>query len=320
MKSLGLNRYALAIGAAAALLTGCGGSQPPIGLFGAMTQSRGTAAHADRSGSWMLPEAQSEALLYVSNVHDVTVYSYPKGKLVGTLKGFYESAGECVDRAGNIFIANLNEFLEYKHGGKKPIKTLTLSGYAAVDCSVDPMTGDLATTWNKSATSANYLAVYKNASGTPTQYTEKGAFLFYCGYDDKGNLYADGQVGYQSSAAIFVELPQGGNQLRNISLTQSFVHVGALQWDGRYLAMGDDVAGIVYRLAVSGSSATVKGSLSLDGPKYVYQWWIDGKRIIGASASHSASYWKYPAGGSPYKTITRGIQAPYGATVSKLPK
>ena len=31
MKSLGLCRYALTIGAAAALLAGCGGSQPPIG-------------------------------------------------------------------------------------------------------------------------------------------------------------------------------------------------------------------------------------------------------------------------------------------------
>src|ERR1700729_2797300 len=35
MMSLGLGRYALAIGAAAALLTGCGGSQPPIGATGA---------------------------------------------------------------------------------------------------------------------------------------------------------------------------------------------------------------------------------------------------------------------------------------------
>jgi len=41
MKSLGLNRYALAIGAAAAF-GGCGGSQPPIGapnLFSKSAQS-----------------------------------------------------------------------------------------------------------------------------------------------------------------------------------------------------------------------------------------------------------------------------------------
>jgi hypothetical protein len=38
MKSLGPSRYALAIGVAA-LQAGCGGSQPPIGEPGAMTQS-----------------------------------------------------------------------------------------------------------------------------------------------------------------------------------------------------------------------------------------------------------------------------------------
>ena len=43
MKRLGLSPYALAIGAAAALLAGCGGSQPPIGPPGATVQSRAVA-------------------------------------------------------------------------------------------------------------------------------------------------------------------------------------------------------------------------------------------------------------------------------------
>ena len=36
MKRLGLSCYALAMGAASAMLAGCGGSQPPIGAPGAM--------------------------------------------------------------------------------------------------------------------------------------------------------------------------------------------------------------------------------------------------------------------------------------------
>ena len=36
MKSLEVSSYTLAMGAAAALLAGCGGSQPPIGAPGAM--------------------------------------------------------------------------------------------------------------------------------------------------------------------------------------------------------------------------------------------------------------------------------------------
>jgi hypothetical protein len=48
MKSLGLGRYALSSCAAAALLAGCGGSQPPIGAPGTMPQKAGAG---DRGGS-----------------------------------------------------------------------------------------------------------------------------------------------------------------------------------------------------------------------------------------------------------------------------
>jgi hypothetical protein len=40
MQSLEFSRFALSMGAAAALLAGCGGSQPPIGAPGVMLQSR----------------------------------------------------------------------------------------------------------------------------------------------------------------------------------------------------------------------------------------------------------------------------------------
>jgi len=106
MKTFDLSRYALGGCVAVAMLAGCGGSQQPIGAPGAMPQTSALATHADRGKSWMLPEAKADDLLYISNVYTVTVYSYPKGKHVGTLKGFYEPFGECSDSAGNVFIAN----------------------------------------------------------------------------------------------------------------------------------------------------------------------------------------------------------------------
>jgi hypothetical protein len=39
VKNVGLNGYALSTGVVAALLAGCGGSQPAIGAPGAMAQS-----------------------------------------------------------------------------------------------------------------------------------------------------------------------------------------------------------------------------------------------------------------------------------------
>ena len=41
-----LRRYLLGFCAAAAMLAGCGGSQPPIGAPGAMPQSPASTAHA----------------------------------------------------------------------------------------------------------------------------------------------------------------------------------------------------------------------------------------------------------------------------------
>jgi len=48
------------------MLSGCGGSQPPIGTPGAMQQTSAIATHAERGKSWVLPEASGEDLLYAS--------------------------------------------------------------------------------------------------------------------------------------------------------------------------------------------------------------------------------------------------------------
>jgi hypothetical protein len=58
-------RHALSI-SATAVLAACGGSRPPIGAPGAMPQTPASVAQADRGRSWMLPEASSKDLLYVS--------------------------------------------------------------------------------------------------------------------------------------------------------------------------------------------------------------------------------------------------------------
>ncbi len=58
--------------------------------------------------SWMAADAQRRDLLYVSDLYNdhVNVYSYPQGKLEGVLTGFQAVHYECVDSAGNVFIAN----------------------------------------------------------------------------------------------------------------------------------------------------------------------------------------------------------------------
>ena len=110
------------------------------------------AVHTNRSRSWMAPGAKGHTLLYVSNYdgNDVFVYTYPGGKLVGTLTGFYGPDGVCADKKGDVWIVNDYEtnsgenIVEYKHGGTTPIATVYDPAYVPTNCSVNPINGDLA--------------------------------------------------------------------------------------------------------------------------------------------------------------------------------
>lgn len=270
----------------------------------------------------MLPEAKNDDLLYVGgNNEEVTVYSYPKGKLVGTIKNndFYLPSGECVDAAGDVFITNLgNDYiLEYSHGSKKVKETLQAPSVGTAGCAVDPTTGDLAVTIFGGA-SSGYVAVYPNASGTPTTYSDPDIYYYYyCGYDNNGNLFVDGQA-HNPKPFELAELPQGSGSMSTITLNQKVDWPGGVQWDGTYLTVDDQTANAIYQFTITGSGGTLEGMTPLDGADDVHQPWIDGKRVVGGDHTDSeVQYWRYPAGGNPTKTITKGVGGPDGLTISK---
>jgi DNA-binding beta-propeller fold protein YncE len=326
----------LTLGITSATVVGCTGagsvSAPilqPSGPF-----KHGSAPRADRGRSWMAPDAKKQDLLYVSDggTNDVYVFSYPKGKPLGTLTGFEGPEGECVDKAGDVFIINSNssEILEYAHAGTSPIATLSDPGYYPTGCSIDPTTGNLAVTNGETTGSrAGSLAIYADAQGNPS-ITQIGDFYYYffCGYDNEGNLFIDGlNSDFQFQ---FAELPKGSYNFRHISLSQSFEYAGGVQWDGKYVAVGDSDAGVIYQVDVTPSSATIVGSTTLEGSSPIYTFWItghggkknpQGTKVVGARSAGSGNVmiWKYPAGGSATKTIT-GFTQPFGTTVSAAKK
>jgi hypothetical protein len=324
--------------AGTASLQACGGS--PVGpayvhqlpaTALASQRPQATEAHpvvspnygaATQMAGWMSAEAKTENLLYVSNSYTVSVYSYPRGKLVGTLKHFFRPLGECADAAGDVYIAD-GSLYEYAHGGTKRIKTLSMYGYAPGSCAVDPTSGDLAVSWDDNFVKG-YVAVYHHAKGKPTLYSNGSMLFAFCGYDPSGNLFIDGQYGERSSDFAFAELPKGGSGLTAITLNQSFQHAGAVQWDGEYIAVGDDVVQKIYRFMIVGGSGTLEGTTDLESNSYGYQWSIDGGRVVATniyftkSGSHSqVLYYGYPQGGNATKVITRGVGAPFGVTISR---
>lgn len=308
----------IASGVAAILLAGCGGAaqMPSLG----MTQQT----------SAVQPLAKSGALFYVSDTvtSEVYVFTYPGGKLVQTLPNFRDPGGECVDAAGDVYVTNTGDasIVEYAHGATKPKATIEDGGYFPFGCAVDPKNGDLAVTnFSTSRSGPGNVVIYAKGKVKQRLTDQTITGMLLCGYDITGNLFVDGTT--QGSTAAFAELLAGASKLENLTLNQNIESPGGVQWDGRYLAIGDEATNTIYRFAISNQSGYAKGtkagSTQLDGGNTIVQFWIDraalhtrGNVIGPNSGSGTVGIWKYPAGGQPTKTIT-GLYVPLGTVVSE---
>jgi len=274
-------------------------------------------------------------LLYVSRLAGgagVSVFTYPKGKLVGNLTGFQFPFGLCSDQSGNVFVVDqgAEDIVEFSHGGSTPVATLSDKGNNPNGCSVDPLTGNLAVAGGNLFVPAN-IAVYPHAEAPPTIYKDSTVVsAFYCTYDNNGNLFASAGAGQNEAQFALLELPSGSDpNLSRISLDQSINPGGAIQWDGKYLAIASPPSPpttrgpmTVYQVSVSGSSGTVVSTIEFPSGKQPrnagsnQQFWIQGKKLISPSyPTKRVKYWRYPGGGNPIGSVVVGSK-PFGVTVS----
>jgi hypothetical protein len=337
-------QHALIAVATVAFLAGCNSiaSQPVFGASGSVQHSAtqpGASSHSlgrlpipdqggiagivhpDHTKSWMAPDAKKDNLLYLTDeeADDVYVYSWPRGELKGTLTGFDAPNGECVDKAGEVFVANedKSQILEYAHGGTSPIKTLSDPGQYPVGCSVDPTTGNLAVTnIDTPKGGPGNVAIYTDAHGSPTAYTAAiFYYYFFCGYDNDGNLYVDGTD--TGNTFEFAELLSGGSSFTTVTLNQSIEFPGGVQWDGNHVAVGDQEEPYIYEFTISGSTGTKVGATPLNDTNDVAQFWKQGLKVVAPDFLNSeVQIFRYPAGGMATKTIPN-ISTPIGSVVSK---
>jgi DNA-binding beta-propeller fold protein YncE len=321
-------RHTFGVGALSVALVGCGGSQSPLGQ-GVSALNAAPVALAHR-GSWMSPDAKKSDLLYVSNLTtgDVDVFSYPRAKQKGELTGFDAPHGECVDAKGNVFITSegSSQIFEYAHAGTKPIATLSDPGYTPSDCSIDPVTGDLAVAnLLPLGSGSGSVAIYRHAKGKPKLYiASSGLYMYYsCGFDDAGNLFVDGS-NVSGNQFEIAELLKGATALVAVTLNQQIALPGGVHWDGKYLAVGDQVciecASTIYEFSMSGSTGTKVGETNLTDSCDVIRFWLQDNRVIAPNdCTPNVMYFKYPAGGNSTKTIS-GVSQGVGATVSQAPR
>ena len=333
MRRLDFGRMALCSCAAAAMLSGCGAAQPPIGAPGAMPQSQtsATAAHAKRGGSWMLPEAKTETLLYAADARTIVyVYSYPDGKLVGELTGLAAPFYLCSDKNGDVFVPNSTGsqgVYEYAHGGTQPINVFDIPSANA--CSVDPTTGNLAI----APLSSPNVYVFPAAQGNPVEYTDANIyFTSGIAYDGSGNLFLDGELRNNHFFLLELRSNDSGNfETINVPYSVQDSVFQPIQWDGTYLDIGTAYKRrgsprrtVLDRLAISGSSANIAGTVKLAvTPNATHpQFWIHQHVAIqpaGIHKSHNIDYFKYPSG-RLIKTVKGvGTGSLWGITVSFAP-
>jgi hypothetical protein len=324
MKSFGLSAYALLGGVAVALLAGCGAlrqaqddTQPPVGTLTKV------APEQKLEGSWMRARTKSSDLLYVSNPGNdtVTVYAYQSRKLVGTLDGFSRPAGLCADTAGDVWITNEGEHdvIEYAHGGTQPIQTLDDGSEQPSACSVDKTTGNLA------VLNADDVAVYPDASGSPTTYSGGVYGDYALGYGAHGDLLVDGGSYDNSKIIAFAQLPSGMTRLKPVVLSKTLQWGPPtfVQWDGQFWVVG---ASRLDWFEIAGKKGKLEGYSVLSPTSSIMQFWIasteGGSRrgnqiVVTEDDPYKVEFFQYPAGGKSFAGIIDGLSDPYGITVSK---
>ncbi len=290
---------------AGSALSGCGSSQ--VTTPGATSLA---AAQAER-GSY----------LYVATGSNVSVLSYPGGRLVRSLG--ITGHNLCSDKTGDVFIpTTAYQIAEYSHDGTLIQELSDLD--TPLGCAVDPTTGDLAVT--NEASGAGEVAIFPGAQ-QPAQYFRDPEVFTYglCTYDNQGNLFVDGA----GSTDVLAELPRGSNTFKNYTLSAKFAAFGDVQWDGRYVTLSDPTAHALYRIELS-QRLKVVGTTRVDRWHTAYyghwpyvQTWIDRDTFIAqTSARARLGLWRYPKGGAP-SSITKPFESGNvtisGITISVAP-
>lgn len=311
------------------IVAGCGGWQPPSEAPGATTQSRSVTPHAGHGD-----------LLYVSDASGaVYVFSYPDGKSVKSLIGLAGSPDDvCSDPAGHVYVTEyVNVIQEYARDKRLPIATLEPPGEPE-QCSVDPISGNLAVgiyTYNSHPTG---VAVFQHARGSAMLYTDPNfREMTACSYDNNGNLFAAGVSSNQEATGqadlALAELPKGASKFVDIKLQNIEIDTGnqQIEWYDGALTVGEGARYgaqyTIYQLTLSGKRAKITGETQLDlGSHYVNgdtAFFIeDGTIALTAEGNQypdksQVLLWPYPNGGG-YTNDTKpfGTQYVDGVTVS----
>jgi hypothetical protein len=338
MRTTGLAKYAGAL-VALAICTACGGGSSGVPSTSALNGTyigktlfvNGrpvTAARLDAPMSryaTIVPDGHAKKdFEYIFSYYGTyaSIFDYPKSDAqIGTIYG--DGGQGCTNVLygyGKETFWNVggpSQITEYQVP-QKPLKTLTDSIGSPSSCAMDA-DGDLAVgiLYNYSGKGGGDVIIFKNSSGSGTVYTTPLDEEFFDGYDNEGNLFADGFTGDRYGFEL-IELPKGSSKFVTITTSNTVDFPGSVQWDGKYLTVFDQDTNEFYRYTVSGTKATLHNTIALKGSSDCAQTWIVKGLVYCADADNEdGEVFKYPAGGSIIATFTGMFDFPLGVTVAK---
>jgi hypothetical protein len=291
---------------------------------GLTTAARPAASHRyDSVVSDVLAKSQSKYYEYIFNEYGsyAGIFNYPSGvKEIGQISGLGgQGCSNALYGYGKGIFWNVggpDQITEFKVP-KTPIKTLSVNYSFATSCAMNT-SGDLAVgIYGLSSGKGGELVIFKNASGKGKAYETALDEEFFDGYDNKGNLFADGFTGYREGWAL-VELPKGSKKAITIKTSNAPVFPGSVQWDGTYVSVFDQLTNSTYQYTISGTTATLKHTITYTGMGDCAQTWIVTGLLYCADAGNDAAeVFKYPKGGAPIATFTGAFDGPLGVTAAQ---
>jgi hypothetical protein len=269
----------------------------------------------------IVPDLYAKKFEYIINDYNsyATIFDYPKSdQQFGTINdvGGQGCTNVLYGYGKKTFwiVASDTDITEFQVR-QQPIKTLSVSVGMPSSCAMDT-SGDLAV-GILAGSGGGDVVIFKDSSGSGTVMTTPLDEEFFDGYDNQGNLFADGFTGDRSGFAL-VELPKGGSKFQTITTSNTVEFPGSVQWDGTYLTVVDQLADALYQYAVSGTEATLKGTVPLTDAGDCAQTWIATGVVYCADAGNNdGEVYKYPAGGSPIAVFTGNFDFPLGTVAAK---
>ena len=291
----------LLVGAIVVTSAGCasGASSLPAGGNAALPRTQSVSTLPDKA-------KKSNVYQWVVAGTDVLQYDYPKStNSIGSITGLDQPGGECTIGKHTFWIVTGDETIdEYAYNGKKLLKTLTDTLPYAAMCAVSSKNGDIAV-----VSFSGGVVVFKGGKQSGETTYDLPGRPYFAGYDAKGDLFVDGlSTVYRP---VLVELALGSSTFESVSLPNTLQFPGSVQWDGKYIAVTDQLTNDVYRYTIADYAAKLDSTVSLGGASDCADTWIAQPYLFCADAGNGAlEVYNYPAGGASIATLATSSNLP----------